>query len=137
VELTGAGKTFRPGDCQSLATGQHSGKILFLGTPSDPFTGFEGPHGFNAVWKDSGGSTLGTSTGVLKAKSTGPSTPTNVIVVLKITSGSMLSPNPAKPTKVKSTNVSFAPDGGQDCLTTPITGVTLTNSDPFIVFRKL
>jgi hypothetical protein len=139
ANLTGAGKTFKPGDCNSLATGQQAGKILFLGTPSDPLSpsGFEGTHGFTAVWKDSGGATLGTSSGVIKAKSTGAATPTNVIVVLKITSGFMLSPDSTKPTKVKSTNVSFSPDSGQDCFNTPITGVTLTNSQPFIVSRKL
>src|SRR4029079_771601 len=115
--LIGAGKTFKPGDCNSLATGQQAGKILFLGTPSDPLSpsGFEGTHGFTAVWKDSGGATLGTSGGVIKAQSTGPSTPTNVIIHTKITSGFMLSPDSTKPTKVKSTNVGFAPDSGQDC----------------------
>jgi hypothetical protein len=137
--LTGAGKTFKPGDCQSLATGQQAGKILFLGTPSDPLSpsGFEGTHGFTAVWKDSGGATLGTSSGVLKAKSTGPSTPTNVIVVMKITSGFMLSTTAGKPTKIKSTDVGFAPDAGQDCFNVPITGVTLNNSAPFVVSHKL
>ena len=135
AQLTGVGKTFSPGDCASLAAGQQAGKILFLGTPGS-FTGPFGEHGFTAVWKNSGGTTLGTSGGVIKAKSTGPSTPTNVIVVLKITTGFMLSPG-ANPTKIKSTNVGFTPDSGQDCFTTPITGVGLNNSQPFIVSRKL
>jgi hypothetical protein len=111
--------TFKPGNCQTFAEGS-PGKIVALGN-------------FTANW-----SSGGPSSGVLKAKGDNDGNPTHVVIVLKITSGQFLSPDSTKPTKIKSAGLVFLPEPGHgDCVSTPIDRVSVTNSNPFVVARKL
>jgi hypothetical protein len=110
--------TFKPGDCTTFAQGS-PGKIIALGN-------------FTANW-----SSGAPSSGVLKAKGDNDGNPTHVVIVLKITSGQFLSPT-SNPTKIKSGGLVFLPEPGHgDCSTTPIDRVSVTNTAPFVVARKL
>jgi hypothetical protein len=111
--------TFKPGDCSTFAQGS-PGKIIALGN-------------FTATW-----SSGPPSSGALKAKGNNDGNPTHVVVVLKITSGQFLSPDSTNPTKIKSAGLNFLPSPGHgDCQTTPIDQVSVTNSSPFVMARKL
>jgi hypothetical protein len=101
--ITFSGNTIA-GDCTSLAH-PTNGQVNITGT-------------FSIHWN-----TGANSSGSLKSKST--TNPVQVKVITKFTSG-LFAGTSANPVKGK-VLVQFTPDAGQDCTTTPITGVSVTN----------
>jgi hypothetical protein len=108
--VTGGSLSFQgdtiPGDCNSLAN-PTPGQVVITGT-------------FSINWT---GPSPGTSTGSLKAKQT--NNPIQVKAITKITGGKFAGTG-SNPTKGK-VLVQFTPDPGQNCTTTPITGVGVQN----------
>ena len=106
-----------PGDCNSLAN-PTPGQVVITGT-------------FSINWT---GPSPGTSSGSLKAKQT--SNPVQVKAITKITSGKFAGTS-SNPTKGK-VLVQFTPDAGQNCTTTPITGVSVQNvpNNKYVVASK-
>ena len=108
--VTGGSLSFQgntiPGNCSTLGN-PTPGQVVITGT-------------FSINWT---GPSPGTSSGSLKAKST--SNPVQVKAITKITSGKFAGTS-TNPTKGK-VLVQFSPDPGQDCVNTPITGVSVSN----------